>query len=96
MNELVTFDKVTCRYGAEPVLINIDLTVSEGDFVGIVGPSGSGKTTLLRAIAGVVPPIAGRIHRDRQAAVGYVPQVETVNWYFPVTVREAVMMSRTT
>ena len=94
MNELVTFDKVTCRYGKDPVLVNIDLTVSEGDFVGIVGPSGSGKTTLLRAIAGVVRPIAGRIHRDRETAVGYVPQVETVNWYFPVTVREAVMMSR--
>jgi ABC-type Mn2+/Zn2+ transport system ATPase subunit len=94
VNELVTFDKVTCRYGKDPVLINIDLSVSEGDFVGIVGPSGSGKTTLLRAIAGVVRPIAGRIHRDRQATVGYVPQVETVNWYFPVTVREAVMMSR--
>jgi ABC-type Mn2+/Zn2+ transport system ATPase subunit len=94
MNDLVAFDKVTCRYGKDPVLINIDLRVSEGDFVGIVGPSGSGKTTLLRAIAGVVRPIAGRIHRDREAAVGYVPQVETVNWYFPVTVREAVMMSR--
>jgi ABC-type Mn2+/Zn2+ transport system ATPase subunit len=78
----------------EPVLVNVDLTVSEGDFVGIVGPSGSGKTTLLRAIAGVVRPIAGSIVRDRSATIGYVPQVETVNWYFPVTVREAVLMSR--
>ena len=94
MSELVAFDKVTCRFGKDPVLVNIDLTVSEGDFVGIVGPSGSGKTTLLRAIAGVVKPIAGHIHRSREAAVGYVPQVETVNWYFPVTVREAVLMSR--
>ena len=94
MRELVTFDKVTCRYGREPVLVNVDLAVSEGDFVGIVGPSGSGKTTLLRAISGVVHPIAGRIRRDREATVGYVPQVETVNWYFPVTVREAVLMSR--
>jgi ABC-type Mn2+/Zn2+ transport system ATPase subunit len=94
VSELVTFDKVTCRYGTDPVLVNIDLTVFEGDFVGIVGPSGSGKTTLLRAMAGVVRPIAGRIHRDREATIGYVPQVETVNWYFPVTVREAVMMSR--
>jgi ABC-type Mn2+/Zn2+ transport system ATPase subunit len=78
----------------EPVLVNVDLTVSEGDFVGIVGPSGSGKTTLLSAIAGVVRPIAGSIVRDRSATIGYVPQVETVNWYFPVTVREAVLMSR--
>jgi ABC-type Mn2+/Zn2+ transport system ATPase subunit len=94
VNELVRFEKVTCRYGREPVLVNVDLTVSEGDFVGIVGPSGSGKTTLLRAISGVVQPIAGRVRRDRGATVGYVPQVETVNWYFPVTVREAVLMSR--
>jgi ABC-type Mn2+/Zn2+ transport system ATPase subunit len=94
MSELVRFDRVTARYGREPVLVNVDLAVSEGDFLGVVGPSGSGKTTLLRAIAGAVEPIAGRIVRDRSAAVAYVPQVETVNWYFPVTVREAVLMSR--
>jgi ABC-type Mn2+/Zn2+ transport system ATPase subunit len=94
VSELVRFEKVTVRYGREPVLVNVDLSVAEGDFVGIVGPSGSGKTTLLRAIAGGIEPIAGRIARDRSTAVAYVPQVETVNWYFPVTVREAVLMSR--
>jgi ABC-type Mn2+/Zn2+ transport system ATPase subunit len=94
VSELVRFEKVTCRYGREPVLLNVDLSVSEGDFVGVVGPSGSGKTTLLRAIAGGITPIAGRIVRDRSVSVAYVPQVETVNWYFPVTVREAVLMSR--
>lgn len=94
MNELVRFEKVTCRYGREPVLLNLDLSIREGEFIGVVGPSGSGKTTLLRAIAGSVEPIAGRIVRDRSAPVGYVPQVETVNWYFPVTVREAVLMAR--
>jgi ABC-type Mn2+/Zn2+ transport system ATPase subunit len=94
MRELVRLDKVTCRYGQEPVLINVDLSIHEGEFLGIVGPSGSGKTTVLRAIAGTVKPIAGRVIRERSAAVGYVPQVETVNWYFPVTVREAVLMAR--
>lgn len=94
MNELVRFEKVTCRYGREPVLLNVDLSIRQGEFIGVVGPSGSGKTTLLRAIAGSVEPIAGRIVRDRSAPVGYVPQVETVNWYFPVTVREAVLMAR--
>jgi ABC-type Mn2+/Zn2+ transport system ATPase subunit len=94
MSELVRFEKVTCRFGSEPVLVNIDLAISEGDFIGVVGPSGSGKTTLLRAIAGAVRPIAGRIVRERRATLAYVPQVEAVNWYFPVTVREAVLMSR--
>ncbi|HJP67043.1 MAG TPA: metal ABC transporter ATP-binding protein [Actinomycetota bacterium] len=94
MNELVLLDHVTCRYGREPVLINVDLAIREGEFIGVVGPSGSGKTTLLRAIAGAVEPIAGRVVRAPGTAVGYVPQVETVNWYFPITVREAVLMAR--
>jgi ABC-type Mn2+/Zn2+ transport system ATPase subunit len=94
VSDLVRFERVTCRYGREPVLVNVDLTLAEGDFVGVVGPSGSGKTTLLRAIAGAVRPVVGRIVRAPEATIGYVPQVETVNWYFPVTVREAVLMSR--
>jgi ABC-type Mn2+/Zn2+ transport system ATPase subunit len=94
VSDLVRLEKVTVRFGREPVLINVDLAVDEGDFTGVVGPSGSGKTTLLKAIAGTVRPIAGSVYRDREAAVGYVPQVETVNWYFPITVREAVLMAR--
>ena len=94
MNDLVRFDRVTCRYGRDPVLVNIDLAIDAGEFVGIVGPSGSGKSTLLKAIAGSVDPIAGRIDRAPDLSIGYVPQVETVNWYFPVTVREAVLMAR--
>jgi ABC-type Mn2+/Zn2+ transport system ATPase subunit len=91
---LVRLDEVTCRYGREPVLIDVDLEVAPGDFVGVVGPSGSGKSTLLKVVAGSVSPIAGRIERASDLAIGYVPQVETVNWYFPVTVREVVLMAR--
>ncbi len=85
---------MTCRYGSEPVLVNVDLTVREGDFLGVVGPSGSGKSTLLKAIAGSVRPVAGSVFRRKDASIGYVPQVETVDWYFPTTVREAVLMAR--
>jgi len=91
---LIELEKVTCRYGHDPVLINVDLRVEAGDFLGVVGPSGSGKSTLLKAVAGSVTPIAGRVRRRPGLAVGYVPQVETVNWFFPVTVREAVLMAR--
>ena len=94
MDELVRFDRVTCRYGRDPVLVNVDLQIGAGEFIGVVGPSGSGKSTLLKAIAGSVEPIAGRIQRDPELSIGYVPQVETVNWYFPVTVREAVLMAK--
>jgi ABC-type Mn2+/Zn2+ transport system ATPase subunit len=94
MDDLVRFDRVTCRYGRDPVLVNVDLEIGSGEFVGVVGPSGSGKSTLLKAIAGSVEPIAGRIERASDLSIGYVPQVETVNWYFPVTVREAILMAR--
>ena len=56
--DLVRLDRVTCRYGSEPVLVNVDLAVAEGEFVGVVGPSGSGKTTLLRTIMGYRRPVA--------------------------------------
>jgi ABC-type Mn2+/Zn2+ transport system ATPase subunit len=91
---LVRFDRVTCTYGIEPVLVNVNLTVNEGDFIGIVGPSGSGKTTLLRTVMGTVTPVAGSVRRRRGLSVAYVPQVETVNWNFPVTVAECVLMAR--
>jgi ABC-type Mn2+/Zn2+ transport system ATPase subunit len=92
---LLSLDRVTCQYGSDPVLVDVDLTVEPGDFVGVVGPSGSGKTTLLRAIMGTVAPIAGTIRRRPGVAVAYVPQVETVDWNFPVTVAECVLMART-
>ena len=92
---LISLDRVTCRYGSEPVLVDVDLVVRPGDFVGVVGPSGSGKTTLLRAVLGTVAPIAGSVRRGRDVTIAYVPQIETVNWNFPITVAECVLMART-
>ena len=94
MNPLVRLEGVTCRYGADPVLVDVDLSLDGGELTGVVGPSGSGKTTLLRVIAGILRPTAGRVERDEGTTTGYVPQAETVNWYFPITVREAVRMAR--
>ncbi len=92
--ELVRLDGVTCRYHTELVLDDIDLTIPGAALVGIVGPSGSGKTTLLRTIIGSVRPVVGSVTRRRDLRVGYVPQLETVNWNFPVTVAECVLMAR--
>ncbi len=95
MSDLVRLERVTCAYRGEPVLVNVDLAVEAGAFIGVVGPSGSGKTTLLRAITRTVKPIAGRVvYPTGSVSIGYVPQVETVNWFFPVTVQEAVLMAR--
>ena len=93
--DLVRLERVTCSYGAEPVLVNVDLTITAKQFSGIVGPSGSGKTTLLRVFLGTVKPVVGSVQRRDGLRVGYVPQVEVVNWSFPVTVAECVLMSRT-
>jgi ABC-type Mn2+/Zn2+ transport system ATPase subunit len=91
---LIALRSVTCRYGSGPlVLDNIDLTIRSGDFTGFVGPSGSGKTTLLRVLLGLVKPVHGTVTTRQGLRVGYVPQVETINWNFPVTVFEAVVMS---
>jgi len=98
---LVRFEGVTCGYDGEPVLRDLDLTIAQGAFVGIVGPSGAGKTTLLRVMVGAVPRVEGRITvAGRPVAfgttpnVGWVPQLETVDWNFPATVREVVLMGR--
>ncbi len=92
---LVRLERVTCGYDGEPVVSEVDLAIRRGQFIGVVGPSGSGKTTLLRAIMDMVRPSSGRIQRRPRLAVGYVPQVETVDWHFPVTVGECVLMART-
>jgi zinc/manganese transport system ATP-binding protein len=96
MSYLLALEHVTCAYDGAPVVVDADLEIDETAFTGIVGPSGSGKTTLLRVMLGTVTPVVGHVRRRPGLRVGYVPQVETVNWSFPVTVFEAVLMSRTT
>jgi ABC-type Mn2+/Zn2+ transport system ATPase subunit len=93
--DLLRLDGVTCGYGGEPVLEDVDLTITAGEFTGVVGPSGSGKTTLLRVLLGSVRPGRGAVERAAGLRVGYVPQVETVDWSFPITVAECVLMART-
>ncbi|GAC1592943.1 MAG: ABC transporter ATP-binding protein [Acidimicrobiales bacterium] len=91
---LLHLDGVGHTYGEHAVLSDIHLDVQRGDLLGIVGPSGSGKTTLLRILLGAVDPTEGHVRRSAGLRFGYVPQVETVNWHFPVTVAEVVLMAR--
>lgn len=89
---------MTVAYQRRPVLWDIDLTVPEGNLVGIVGPNGAGKTTLIKAALGLVPLASGKVeiygksYDQQRELVGYVPQRETVDWDFPVTVRDVVQM----
>jgi ABC-type Mn2+/Zn2+ transport system ATPase subunit len=92
---LIVVDHLTVNYdGGAPVLIDVHLTIEAGDLIGIVGPSGSGKSTLLKAMLGTVPAVSGSVRRQPGLAVGLVPQVETIDWNFPVTVAECVGMAR--
>ncbi|MEX0801266.1 MAG: metal ABC transporter ATP-binding protein [Dehalococcoidia bacterium] len=91
---------LTCGYDGVPALSDVNLTIAAGDFVGLVGPSGAGKTTLLRAILGAVEVYRGQAYVEGRpvsggrARAGYVPQLETIDWTFPVTVEQVVLMGR--
>ena len=92
--DLIRFENVSHAYDRELVLRDVNLEIRRGALLGIVGPSGAGKTTLLRAITGSLRPAAGTVTRADRLRIGYVPQLETVNWNFPVTVAECVLMAR--
>jgi len=89
---LVKLTDVHAGYDGPTVLSDISLTVNQGDFTAIVGPSGGGKTTLLRVLLGTVKAAAGTVYRRQDLRVSYVPQLETVNWDFPLTVFECVLI----
>lgn len=94
----VEIHDMTVAYFRRPVLWDVDLTVPEGKLVGIVGPNGAGKTTLIKAALGLVPLASGKVeiygksYDQQRHLVGYVPQRESVDWDFPVTVRDVVLM----
>jgi ABC-type Mn2+/Zn2+ transport system ATPase subunit len=101
MKPLVELKRVTFGYGAEPVLEDVSLHLHPGQFAALVGPSGAGKTSLLKLILGVLKPTYGEVRINGKALngrpaprVGYVPQLEAVDWNFPVTVAQAVLMGR--
>jgi len=89
---------ITVAYREKPVLWDIDLQVPRGVLMAIVGPNGAGKTTLLKSILGLVPMAAGNVrifgrpYAEVRRRVGYVPQRGSVDWDFPTTVLDLVMM----
>jgi len=91
---LIALDNASFGYDGAAVLSHVTYAVEAGEFTGIVGPSGSGKTSLLKLLLGTVSPQHGMVVRSPDVAMSYVPQLETVNWNFPVTVAECVLMSR--
>ena len=96
---LIEISGVSTRYSATPVLENVSLNIWPRQFMAIVGPNGGGKTTLLRAMLGMIPLAGGtiRLRGSELRAValqriGYVPQLEAIDWNFPITVEEVITM----
>ena len=101
MEPILELRKISFGYGVTPVLMDINLHLHRGQFAALVGPSGAGKTTLLKLILGTLQPSSGEIYTHGELLrnghtprIGYVPQLETVDWNFPVTVEQAVWMGQ--
>ncbi len=91
-------DDLTVAYDDKPVLWDIDLRVPAGVLMAIVGPNGAGKSTLIKAVLGLKKPVAGRVRifgrgvQTQRKLIGYVPQRSSVDWDFPASVGDAVLM----
>ncbi len=91
---------LTVAYHKRPVLWGVDVEVSAGQLVGVIGPNGAGKSTLIKAAMGLLPVSSGWVKvfgqpvKDNLRRVGYVPQRESVDWDFPVSVMDVVLMGR--
>ena len=89
-NAIIEIKNLSAGYDGRTVLRDVNLTVYERDFLGIIGPNGGGKTTLIKCILGLLKPYGGEII-IREPAIGYLPQYTTIDKKFPITVEEVVL-----
>lgn len=96
----VKVDHLSVSYRQVQALRNINFTVQPGSLVGIFGPNGAGKSTLIKAMLGLIPPVTGLVTwgdrplADQLDRIAYVPQRSQIDWTFPATVWDVVMMGR--
>jgi manganese/zinc/iron transport system ATP- binding protein len=94
----VVINDMTVAYRDKPVLSDVDLAIPRGKLAAIIGPNGAGKSTLIKAVLGLVPMAAGTVrifgkdYAAQRKMVGYVPQRSSVDWDFPTTALDVVMM----
>ena len=100
MQPALEIHDLTVAYHQRPVIYGVDVEIPTGRLVGIMGPNGAGKSTLIKAIMGLLRPVNGWVKLFGEPAsknltrVGYVPQRESVDWDFPVSVMDVVLMGR--
>ncbi len=98
--EVISIRGLWAGYEREQVLEDINLSVYEGDFIGLIGPNGGGKTTLLKVLLGLLPPTRGEVRimghpvREGRRMIGYVPQVVDFDREFPISVWDVARMGR--
>lgn len=98
MNGAIDVEQLTVNYERTSVLWDINFSIPKGKLVGVIGPNGAGKSTLLKSLVGIVSPIAGKIEFDGRSfkqvrqKVAYVPQRSSVDWDFPITAFDLVLM----
>ncbi|MDH5365935.1 MAG: metal ABC transporter ATP-binding protein [Cyclobacteriaceae bacterium] len=99
-NPIIEVHDLTVSYDKKPVLWDIDLTLPKGKLIGIIGPNGAGKSTLIKSMLDLVPQSSGFVKmfdqdiKDIRNQISYVPQRESVDWDFPASVLDIVLMGR--
>ena len=93
MSVIVELKDVNAGYEEKIILRGVNLTINDGDFIGIIGPNGGGKTTLLRVILGLLTPYSGKLiyNTSEQNLFGYLPQNSQIDKKFPINVSEVVL-----
>ena len=96
----IKVEDLTVSYGPVPALLDISVEIPAGELIGVIGPNGSGKSTLIKSMMGFVKPDVGQVFlfgnevSQTKGQVAYVPQRGSVDWDFPITVREVAAMGR--
>lgn len=99
-NPVLEIHDLTVSYDRKPVLWNVDLTLPYGKLIAIVGPNGAGKSTLIKSVMGLTPNSSGYVKlfdknlKEIRDKISYVPQRESVDWDFPASVLDVVLMGR--
>ena len=96
---LIEYKNVSLGYGKTVVHSNLNINIKEGDYWGLVGPNGAGKTTFVKSILGLIKPFPGgeiiyRKNQSEKIRFGYIPQRESLDMLYPLTVADVVMMGR--
>jgi zinc transport system ATP-binding protein len=97
MKPVVELNQITAGYDDEVILKDVNLTINQQDFIGVIGPNGGGKTTLVKVILGLIKPMSGQViihnhsNKTKHGIIGYLPQINRTDKKFPITVLDVVL-----